>query len=416
MGYPKVVVKTQDGGLGFKADSKTGEALLVYLYADSNYPNNIHRIIEYNDSLFQTMQQNEEEYARDVEDFYAFEENRNTKIHFLAINLGDGFPVNNVLNLRVFNTSASSIFTTVILPLLLDNNDIRLMGVSRRYNIPTLTGQPSVDTDLETLIIDNAIQECLMSLFEKGMGVMCVLDNKTIGRGDSIAPSIVDLRGDNGSNSFFVVVCSCFIDKEDGEIGRQIVDLGAMLGKLASVPVHVNIGRVKDGALPLVRKGDRSVACLAQGTLEITKFNQFILETLHERCYNLYRKHIGKEGYYFTDGLTCASATSDYKDIANVRVVNEASRIVYKTYLERLLDNVAVDGAGRLPSIVVKTIENELLRAIESELGESISGARVTINPDQDIIGTGLLLVGLSIQPFGYAREIQVNVSLTKSL
>lgn len=409
MGYPKVIVSSQDGGLGFKADSKTGETLLVYLYSEeSTYSNGEYRVIEYSDGLFEQMRDNNEGYVRDVEDFYAFEENRRTKIHFLAV-------VASSL-LSFFSIAASSGFMTTVLPLLMDNSDIRLMGVSRRYNIPSPIPPSdglSIDMDLTGILINrSSIQACLMFLFEKGMGVMCVLDNKTIGRGTNIAPSIVDLR----LGSSFAAVCSCFIDKDDNEIGLQIVDMGAMLGKLASVPVHVNIGRVKDGALPLVRNGDRSVACLSQGTLEVSKIPLGILETLHENRYNLYRKHIGKEGYYFTDGLTCAGATSDYKDIANVRVVNEASRIVYKTYLERLLDNVAVDGAGRLPSIVVKTIENELLRAIESELGESISGARVTINPDQDIIATGLLLVGLSIQPFGYAREIQVNVSLTKSL
>lgn len=414
MGYPKVIVSSQDGGLGFKADSKTGETLLVYVYRDEAiYPNGFREVVEYSDGLFARLAEREVDYIRDVEDFYAFEENRRTKIHFLAVVL-DG-AVETVLQ-RVFNVAASSRFTTLIAPYILDNSAIRLIGVQRRYPLVIPVGYTqSVDRDLmSSLESFGGIQGCLMDLFQKGVGVFAIFDNKTIGRGSVIASSIVDLR--LISNSFFAGLCSCFITQEDGDdVGSQIVDMGAMLGKLASVPVHVNIGRVKDGALPLDRD-DNSFAYPSGATVKVGGLPENILVLLHENRYNLYRKHIGKEGYYFTDGLTCAGATSDYKDIANVRVVNEASRIVYKTYLERLLDNVAVDSAGRLPSIVVKTIENELLRAIEDELGESISSARVTINPDQDIIGTGLLLVGLSIQPFGYAREIQVNVSLTKSL
>jgi hypothetical protein len=182
--------------------------------------------------------------------------------------------------------------------------------------------------------------------------------------------------------------------------------LGFTLGKLASVPVQRNIGRVRDGELGWLK------AALSGGQL-ISTLSDADLDTLHDKGYIFALRHAGKTGFYFNDDNTCAPLSDDYCQINRGRVIDKASRIARRVYLDDLLDEVAVDPAnGQLAPIVVKTFETSMTTAITDEmvaLGEAV-GVRVSVDPNQDVLATGRIEALVEVLPYGIGRQIQATV------
>ncbi len=136
-------------------------------------------------------------------------------------------------------------------------------------------------------------------------------------------------------------------------------EVGLLIGRLASTPVQRNIGRVKDGAMPVL---DPTIAAGVNVSNGLT-----IIKNLHEKGYITMRKHIGRVGVYFTDDPMACVPTDDYHSLANRRVIDKAAVIAYDTYLEELLDEVVISDGVIHPGIV-----KSLQAAIESAIGNQM--------------------------------------------
>jgi len=194
--------------------------------------------------------------------------------------------------------------------------------------------------------------------------------------------------------------CACVISNAGDEVGL-------LIGKLASTPVQRNIGRVKDGALPV------ATAYVDKTNSVLVEDGMTTVETLHNKGYITLRTHIGKTGYYFSDDLMACAATDDYGIIANRRVIDKAMIVAYQVFLNELLDEVQVDTAsGKLSPGVVKYYQSIIKNAIELQMqanGE-ISGVTAFVDPAQNVLSTSQITVVLSIVPVGYAKAIVVKL------
>jgi len=95
-------------------------------------------------------------------------------------------------------------------------------------------------------------------------------------------------------------------------------EIGLLLGKLAVNTVQRNIGRIKDGALPIsaaIVDGYESPA------LDVKKAMDRVA-TLHDKGYITIRTIVGKTGYYFSDDKL-ATAPGDYSNITGRRVIDK---------------------------------------------------------------------------------------------
>jgi len=185
-------------------------------------------------------------------------------------------------------------------------------------------------------------------------------------------------------------------------------EVGLILGKLAVNSVQRNIGRVKDGSLPIasaILDGYESPA------LDVAKAMDKVA-TLHDKGYITIRTIVGKTGYYFTDDKL-AAAPGDYSNITNRRVIDKAAAITYDVYLNEVLDEAKVGTDGKLMPAYVAYLTGIIENAINGNMSDEISSFEVYINPDQNVLSTSKTSITLRIVPFGYNREISIDLGFT---
>ena len=185
--------------------------------------------------------------------------------------------------------------------------------------------------------------------------------------------------------------------------------VGVMAGRLASIPVQRNIGRVKDGALKPIAMyiGDKPV-----------EENASAVSDLYDAGYITPRKYVGKGGYFFTDDRLACEQTDDYAHITARRTIDKAYRIAYAALLELMMDELAVNEDGTLQHGIImawqQMMENAVNRTMTAagELSADADGAgcKVYIDPKQNVLSTSKIVLVLKVRPFGYARYIDVKL------
>ena len=185
--------------------------------------------------------------------------------------------------------------------------------------------------------------------------------------------------------------------------------VGVMAGRLASIPVQRNIGRVKDGALKPIAMyiGDKPV-----------EENASAVSDLYDAGYITPRKYVGKAGYFFTDDRLACEQTDDYAHITARRTIDKAYRIAYAALLELMMDELAVNEDGTLQHGIImawqQMMENAVNRTMTAvgELSADADGAgcKAYIDPKQNVLSTSKIVLVLKVRPFGYARYIDVKL------
>lgn len=313
-----------------------------------------------------------------------------------------------------------------------EGTELWLMGVSKTLKVSDLFAEVNGVAPAETLL--NAAQGKIRGLFtayapddtvvitvEKGM-------DKDVQLAMSLAQQLANKYTERVYAPFFVllegyafsgekVALDTLLEKSYNRVGILIGDTeksskgaasGVVMGRLAKIQVHVNMGRVRDGALKPLEFyiGDTSVS-------------NYDVEALYDKGYLSFRFHQGKSGYFMIDDPLATSETDDYRYISRRRVIDKAYRIVYIAMLEFLLDNSNTMPNGTISPIYAKTIENAVESAIytsmtaEGELSVSEEGDRGVIckvDLDYNIVSTGKLKMTVQVKPFGYNRYIDVQL------
>lgn len=174
--------------------------------------------------------------------------------------------------------------------------------------------------------------------------------------------------------------------------------VGLALGRAAVVPVQRNLGRVKDGALPVL-----------QAYVNTQKLEDFsAAEQLHDKGYIFLRSFIGRSGYFVNDDPMCAPVTDDYSQLTLGRVIDKATIISYQTYLDELNDEVQLDEQGRISTPIVKYLQARIENAVNLAMDGEISSFSAFIDENQQVLSTGKLIVKAAIVPVGYTKTIEV--------
>lgn len=184
--------------------------------------------------------------------------------------------------------------------------------------------------------------------------------------------------------------------------------VGTLAGRIASVPVQRNIGRVADGAL-----APEKMYIAAN----IVDLSMSVVDTLYSKGYMCPRIYIGLPGYYLVDDPLAVAGTDDYAHLTARRTVDKAARIAYITMLQFLLDEIEVNTDGTMQQPILKSWQAAVEDAINEQMaaaGElSVvdgSGCKFYIDPKQNVLSTSKVEGTLKVRPFGYARDIIVNI------
>lgn len=139
--------------------------------------------------------------------------------------------------------------------------------------------------------------------------------------------------------------------------------------------------------------------------------------TIYDKGYVTPRAYVGRTGYFFTDDRTACDPTDDYAHLTSLRTIDKAARIAYDTLLDFMLSEIEINEDGTMQEPVIKSWQAEVENAINSQMtakGElsSIngSGCRCFIDPKQNVLQTSTVIMTIKVQPYGYARTINVDL------
>lgn len=200
----------------------------------------------------------------------------------------------------------------------------------------------------------------------------------------------------------------CLVAIGDTVTNSTGASIGTLLGRIASIPVQRNIGRVKDGALSPLE--------MYVGAKKVEESNS-VIASIFDKGYIVPRKHVGRSGYFYADDPMACDPTDDYAHLANRRVIDKAYRIAYDTMLNELLDEIDLNEDGTMQHAVIKSWQQTLENAVNRQMtanGELSAtdgeGCQVYINERQNVVSTTKIELTLKVRPHGYARYIDVNL------
>lgn len=338
-----------------------------------------------------------------IKDFFALAEG--TELHLIIVpantTLVNIFTTSNALNIALKNYLASK------------SGNIKMLGVALNPDYAeTHTG--AISTDLLNAI--PFAQNFATAEYGRNRPLDIVLEGRKFAGTPTLATDLTLLDAGNVA----VVIARDKTRKTElataGHTGvSNFAQVGLVLGKLASVHVGRNLGRVLSGALPVISSE------LSGGQVPYTSLDETDLNLISDKGYMFFVKYPTINGWFVSNDNSCQIRSKSSSRIAFNRVANKASRIAISVYVLYLKDEIKVNASnGTLDKIKVLQLESDLERAIKQEMLENpdptreveISSVKVKIDPAQNVLATGKIVATLKIVPLGCVEAIETVVSL----
>jgi hypothetical protein len=196
--------------------------------------------------------------------------------------------------------------------------------------------------------------------------------------------------------------------------GKSITTMGATLGALAYASVAEDIAWVQK--FNMSNGTELDVVAIANGAL-VRDQSDGLLGSLQDKAYNFLRYFVGVPGSYFNEDRTAVTAQSDYAYASNVRTIQKTTRGVYTGLIPALNSPITLNADGTLSDVSIEYLstlaEGNLF---QMQRDSEISAFTVAIDPAQNILSTGKIVISVSIVPIGVARNIVVNIGFNVSI
>jgi len=186
--------------------------------------------------------------------------------------------------------------------------------------------------------------------------------------------------------------------------------VGVLAGRIAANQVHVNVGRVKDGALnPL------------EFYIVDTPVEQVNIDALYNKGFITLTTHTGKSGYYFVDDMLACEVEDDYHYLTRRRVIDKAYVLANQTLTNFTLDTVPLTNEGKIQAAYAKALEAEVVRVIAQEMsakGElsvdptmaNDNGVECVIDVTNNIAQDSTIKGRIRVRPHGYGRFLEFTI------
>lgn len=280
---------------------------------------------------------------------------------------------------------------------------IRQVGVWMGHTELTAALVAKLESAAEALDAANAPLSVLVA---PKVGDLATIDNLS-----GAAPRVSVVIGQDGAGVAAELYADAANQTEQNGAKASVSALGVVLGLVATASVHESIAWVRQFATGI------SLPAFGNGTL-LRDTDPALLEALDQKRLLFFVTYPGIAGAFMNDSHTLDDATSDYAMIENVRTMDKAVRGI-RTYLTPELGaSVYVDDiTGRLQPFTVKHLENVANQALEDmEKAGELSGYRVEIDPEQDVLKTSAVEVVVKQVPVGVVRRINVKIGFYKSI
>ena len=305
---------------------------------------------------------------------------------------------NGVLWLGIFPTGGTLDFTEITTIQNFAEGQVRLFGVySNTTSTSFATGQPTTLQGIaNSNYNDHRPCDIIYTPNINGTALSALADLTTL----TAKNVLVDIGqdGDAEGNRLYVY------------LGRSIGTLGTCLGTAAIAKVHENLGYVAKFNLA-ASDTEFAVPAFSNGA-KVRDQSTSLLNVLYSYGWTFIKKHIDYTGTYFVDAKTAIAPTSDYSTLENNRTINKVIRNVRTSLMPQLNGPVYVDAtSGKLTADQIGYLESLANAPVEQmEKDGELSGYKVIINPEQNVLSTGILELTIQNVPVGVSRNINVNV------
>ena len=202
-----------------------------------------------------------------------------------------------------------------------------------------------------------------------------------------------------------------YADAANKTAKSSVSAIGVVLGLLSSAAVHQSISWVKNFPTGV------NVPAFGDGTL-YRDLDKALVEQLDGGRYIFFVTHVGQAGSYVNDSHTMDSAISDYAMIESVRTMDKAVRGVRTYLIPELGGNIYIDAdTGKMQAYSVRHLETTANKALEDmEKAGELSGYKVEIDPDQDVLSTSEVEIVIRQVAVGVMRKIKVKIGFAKTV
>jgi hypothetical protein len=196
--------------------------------------------------------------------------------------------------------------------------------------------------------------------------------------------------------------------------GKSVTCLGACLGAVSYASVSDSIEWV--GKFNISNGYECDTPAFANGTV-LSSVPRATLTAVDNMRYIFLLKYVGNAGTYFNDSHTATVSTSDYAYIENNRTIDKAIRGVYATVLPALGSPLLLNADGTLADTTVAYFTSlAQVNLAQMQRDNELSAHQVTINPTQNVLSTGNLVIAVQLLPVGVARTITVNIGFVAKI
>ncbi len=124
----------------------------------------------------------------------------------------------------------------------------------------------------------------------------------------------------------------------------------------------------------------------------------------------------GLAGFYLTDGHTLDTVVSDYYPLTNARVMDRACTLARTASLPLINSKIPTKAGGVITEKKAQQIDAKvggaLLTGMVDTDPQDAVAASASCSRTHNILADGNLIIGVSVQPFAYARTITLNIGL----
>ena len=199
--------------------------------------------------------------------------------------------------------------------------------------------------------------------------------------------------------------------------------VGTKLGTVAAREINENTGWVEVGNLTDEKRTPARFLRAGFSNHTLVEAVKEIWDVLDDKKYIFPITYPLSDGYFWNNDYTCAPVLIDDEGNINEhnirygRTADKAARAIYVALFNDIKSPQPVDPAtGKLPSGIILNFQGKAERRIDLEMENQISGRKVTVDPNSDLLIAKQLDVYFKVVPYGSTDTILVYVGLAKTI
>lgn len=279
--------------------------------------------------------------------------------------------------------------------------EVRQMGVFVKHVAFATSQCDSLKTIQATCEAEHAPLSILYNPDIKGTALSALPDLSTLS--DNKVSVLIGQDGNGLGNDLY------------NALAHSVGCMGAALGSASLALVSESIawiGKFNEVDADL----ENDVAAFSNGVL-FTAQTTALINATDDLRYIFFIKKPGKTGTFFNNANTAIAEDSDYAYLEDNRTIDKAVRGIYVNLLDDLNSPIDINADGTIAASEIAYLESKAGDPLAQMVRDGeISDFGVTIDPDQNVVGTGKIVIAVQIINKGVARNILIPISFTNSI